>query len=810
MQVNHDSNGEDREVQPGAEISQQLSGPRQREQSPLSAMDARVRADVDQSQQADAGVAAARNAVNVERFSDGTAVLTLGAADERAVTFNEERLKSLDSAIEELKTNPPSNGLVITGPRAGVFCMGADLKDFSLIKTPEEAAEVVRFGQELFQKIDNLPFRTVAAINGDAVGGGCELPLNCDYRIMAGHAGAEYNADAEKSSGYKIGLPEGKLQILAAWTGVHKLPRLIGMTKAMPILLEGKTLSAGEALHKGVVDAVVPQEQLVERAREIAAGIDLPKRRGVPLMEKLALLEGMPGKPARWLGTSDSKIAGTIRGWIGMGRKGAMQRIMEDTQGNYPAQPEIFKSVIKGLDEGMQAGFENDQQAMGRLMLSDASKSAQYLFALGQEAKGRAKPARGAFSELHPVIVGAGPMGGGIAGLFVKSANSEDQRTNLRDLNEESLADGVGRIQEVLSHSKALNDATKAVKLDRLDATLGDSVEWIGSTNVVIEAVSENPDIKKKVLAGIAAEVPADALIGTNTSSLSVTDLAAAVPNPERFVGIHFFNPPGAMPLVEIVRGEQTSDETVAKACALAGRLGKTPIVVEDVPCFLVNRMFAPYLNEAAFLLGEGASIKQIDKAAQQFGMRMGPLRTLDEVGFDIAGAVASNAEKGYGNRMQGPDYVSKLQELGLLGRKGGEGFYTYRGEWDKKGVPNKELAEMIGIEKIPFKSRMLSDELIQQRLSLIMVNEAVRALDEGVAGSNSAGAAARQIDLGSVFGMGFAPFRGGVMKHAESMGAWDVLKGLRELESKYGSRFAPALGIIKRAQMGKSFYEEV
>jgi 3-hydroxyacyl-CoA dehydrogenase/enoyl-CoA hydratase/3-hydroxybutyryl-CoA epimerase len=401
-------------------------------------------------------------------------------------------------------------------------------------------------------------------------------------------------------------------------------------------------------------------------------------------------------------------------------------------------------------------------------------------------------------------------MGGGIAGLFVKSADTNNQRINLRDVNEDSLNDGVSRVKDLLNYSKAINDATKEVKLARLDATLGESVEWIGDTNVVIEAVSENPKIKKMVLAGIAEEVPENALIGTNTSSLSVTDLAASVKNPERFVGIHFFNPPGAMPLVEVVRGAETSDDTIAKACELAGKLGKTPIVVEDVPCFLVNRMFSPYLNEAAFLLEDGASIKQIDRAAMKFGMKMGPLRTLDEVGFDIAKEVSKNALEGYGERMKGPDHVEKLIEMGLLGYKGGEGFYKYRGDWDKKGVPNTELLEKIGVERPPFVPKTMSEELIQKRLMLSMVNEAVRALDDGVAGSNADGSAARQIDIGSVFGMGFAPFRGGVMKYAESLGAWEVLKELRELESKFGSRFAPCMGIIKRAQEGKSFYEEI
>jgi 3-hydroxyacyl-CoA dehydrogenase/enoyl-CoA hydratase/3-hydroxybutyryl-CoA epimerase len=404
-----------------------------------------------------------------------------------------------------------------------------------------------------------------------------------------------------------------------------------------------------------------------------------------------------------------------------------MTQVIESTQGNYPAQPEIIRSIQKGLNEGVEAGLAYDQKALPGLITSNASKSSQYLFSLGQEAKKRGKAQQASFTELHATVVGGGPMGGGIAGLFVKTAGSDAERTTLRDINEEKLIDGRGRVTEVLEFSKSLSNADRGRKMERLNLVESDSPEWDPSTNVVIEAIVEIPDVKKKVLAEISAGVPEDAVIGTNTSSLSVSDLAVAVSNPERFVGIHFFNPPGAMPLVEVVRGEKTSQETVDKACALAIKLGKTPIVVEDVPCFLVNRMFSPYLNEAGYLLSEGVSVAEIDKAALKFGMKMGPLRTLDEVGFDIAGKVATNALEGYGERMQGPPHVATLLESGLLGRKGGKGFYTYRGDWDKKGKPDNKIADSLGVEKPPFGNK-LDRQTVQERLALSMVNEANRA----------------------------------------------------------------------------------
>lgn len=739
--------------------------------------------------------------VILQRTANGTAVLALGSADEKAVTFNRARMKSLDKIITDLEQNPPANGLVITGSRPGVFCMGADLKEFAQIKTKQEAEEIVRYGQELFTRIAALPVTTVAAINGTAVGGGFEITLNCDYRVLG--------KPAEENAEYKVGLPEGKLQILAAWTGMHVLPRLIGLTKAMPILLEGKVLNGNDALRTGLVDEIVPVEMLQSRAEEIARGERLPKRQKLNLLERLPLCEGLVGRPFRWLGMSDSSIAGKIRGYIGLPRKGAMQQVLESTQGNYPAQPEMIRSIRTGLDQGIEAGLAFDQKSLPALITSQASKSSQYLFELGQEAKRRGKAAQHIFKELQPTVVGAGPMGGGIAGLFIKATSKPNEAVQLRDISEAALKDGLTRVESLLSYSRSLDKAVIAQKLERLQLLHSDSPAWNPATNIVIEAVLENPEIKKKVLSAIAAGVPDDAMIGTNTSSLSVTDLSEAVKNPERFVGIHFFNPPGAMPLVEVVRGAKTSQDTIDKACALGLKLGKTPIVVEDVPCFLVNRMFSPYLNEAGYLLSEGVAVKDIDAAALSFGMKMGPMRTLDEVGFDIASKVAQNAIDGYGARMQGPPHVLTLAESGILGRKTGSGFYQYRGDWDMKGKPNPEIIKQLDISRPPFGSK-LSADVIQQRLALSMVNEAVRALDEGVAGDNVGGAAARQIDIGSVYGMGFAPFRGGVIRYAESLGTWEVLKQLRNLESRFGERFAPAPGIISRAQTGKSFYESL
>ncbi|MCO6432396.1 MAG: fatty acid oxidation complex subunit alpha FadJ, partial [Deltaproteobacteria bacterium] len=300
----------------------------------------------------------------------------------------------------------------------------------------------------------------------------------------------------------------------------------------------------------------------------------------------------------------------------------------------------------------------------------------------------------------------------------------------------------------------------------------------------------------------IAGQVDSECVIASNTSSLSVTKIGAALPNPERVVGMHFFNPVDKMPLVEIVRGRQTSDKTAAIVAALTVKLGKFPIIVEDVPGFLVNRILTPYLNEAAFLLSEGYSIADIDGAATAFGMPMGPLRLLDEVGLDVAAHVSAIMVEGYGERMKGPGYAQLLVDGGRKGKKGGAGFYEFK---DSKPVPCSSIAQILRIAASP--QADADRGYITKRLIYHLINEGVKCLDEGVAG-NPGREAANQIDLGTVMGMGFPPFRGGLLNYASSLGAEEILKTLKEFEDAFGERYSVAEGIRKRAASKRDFYQ--
>jgi 3-hydroxyacyl-CoA dehydrogenase/enoyl-CoA hydratase/3-hydroxybutyryl-CoA epimerase len=344
-----------------------------------------------------------------------------------------------------------------------------------------------------------------------------------------------------------------------------------------------------------------------------------------------------------------------------------------------------------------------------------------------------------------------------------------------------------------------LSETERSFLLNRVETTVRNSPNT-GNATIAIEAIVERMDVKKKVLSEVASQIPDDAIIATNTSSLSVSEMATAIHNPERVIGMHFFNPVEKMPLVEIVQGEKTSTRAIATVAALTNKLGKFPIVVHDVPGFLVNRILVPYLNEAAFLLESGYRIDAVDKAATDFGMPMGPFRLLDEVGLDVAAHVGETMRNGYGERMAAPDYVSSMVAANRLGKKSRVGFYDY----PEDGKPSVS-SEVQGILSVRMDKSGDAKE-IQDRLILNLINEAVKCLDEGVAGAPGP-EAAKQIDLGTVMGTGFPPFHGGLIKYAETLGASQIWSSLKRLEETCGPRFTPAPGIIERAQRGSSFY---
>jgi 3-hydroxyacyl-CoA dehydrogenase/enoyl-CoA hydratase/3-hydroxybutyryl-CoA epimerase len=686
--------------------------------------------------------------VSLSFSPDGSlATLSLGSADERAITLTPERIKSFIEALEKVKAAKPK-GLIVRSPNPDSFCVGADISLIQSVTEPDKGAALATQGQDAYNLLEDLPCTTVAAIGGPCVGGGCELVLACDYRIAA---------DLTSTS---IGLPETKLGILPGFGGTYRLPRVVGLPKALDMILAGKTLRAKQALKAGLVDQVTSSNNLYQLAQDLALGIKRAPKRKHALMDRF--------------------LTGNILGRALVSR-GARKATLSQTKGFYPAPLKALDVTVEGLGRSRQPGLEVEAKKLGELIVTPESKALVHIFYLTEAAKAIGKSARKEIEGIHTLVVGAGTMGAGIAGTLARN----NHQVIVKDTSDASLERGKAHTAKELAKLRHLSSFERQSINGKID-WLQFSSPTVARSKIVIEAVFEDINLKKRIFSDLSKQVDAQCVLATNTSSLSVTEMASTIDHPERFVGMHFFNPVEKMPLVEIIRGAKTSDATIAKVAALATEMGKFPIVVNDVPGFLVNRILIPYLNEAVFLLAEGYSVEQIDQAALKFGMPMGPIRLLDEVGLDVAAHVSKIMVAGYGDRMTVPDFAEQLMNVGRKGRKNGMGFYDYS---RKKPVPWPGLSQAL---KLPTKAAgSLTEIQLADRLVLHLVNEAMKCLNEGVAGEDRE-IASKQIDLGTVMGIGFPPFRGGVLYYANKRGLDGIRAELEKLHDKLGSRYAP------------------
>jgi len=686
--------------------------------------------------------------VTLEFSADGSvATLTLGTHDERAITLTPQRIQSFVEALKEVERAKPK-GLVVRSPSIDSFCVGADIGLIQSVTDPVEGAKLAAEGQRAYDCLEDLGCVTVAAISGPCVGGGCELVLACTYRIASDRASTS------------IGLPETKLGILPGFGGTYRLPRLVGLPKALDIILGGKTLRAQQAVKVGLVDEVVSSEMLYSRAVEIASGQAKPRRRTLRLSDRLVTNTAL-----------DRAFA----------QRSAAKATRAATKGFYPAPLKALEITVSGLGRARTPGLEAEAQALGSLIVTPESKALVHLYYLTETSKSIGKSARSQIEGIHALVVGAGTMGAGIAGALAKSGH----QVIVKDTSDSSLERGKTHVSKELSKLRYLSSFERAAISNRIDWIQFTS-PTVARTRVAIEAVFEDMALKKKIFADLTAKLPEDCIVATNTSSLSVTEMATAIPSPARFIGMHFFNPVEKMPLVEIIRGRETSDDTVAQVAALSTEMGKFPIVVQDVPGFLVNRILIPYLNEAVYLLQEGHSITEIDQAALRFGMPMGPIRLLDEVGLDVAAHVSKVMVAGYGERMAVPPFAEKLITLERKGRKNGRGFYNHLG---KHATPWDGLAAALSLPRTPKATQSHAE--LTDRLTLHLVNEAMKCLRDGVAGPDTH-MAEKQIDLGTVMGIGFPPFRGGVLYYAKQVGLEKIRAKLEQLYNAHGARYQP------------------
>jgi 3-hydroxyacyl-CoA dehydrogenase / enoyl-CoA hydratase / 3-hydroxybutyryl-CoA epimerase len=710
-----------------------------------------------------------RAALALEVDGDGVASLVFDDADRKVNVLTGPTMERLDALLGEVEAGVRAGeirALLIRSGKDGSFIAGADVDAIASLRDPVLAGAQAARGQAVFQRVHELEVPTIAAIDGTCLGGGTELVLACDVRIAS---------DRPET---RIGLPEIKLGIIPGFGGTTRLPRLIGLVAASDLILTGRTVDARRAQKLGLVHERMHVGVLEHRARaiarEMAAGGRPPSRARPPLAQRLATATPLGRR---------------------LILKQARKQVMKQTRGHYPAPLAALGVLRRSAGKPLERALAIEAEAVGRLVATDVSKSLIHVFRLMEGAK-KAGPS----AEPRPVeraaVLGAGVMGGGIAQLLAHRGVP----VRLKDIDQDALSTGLRHARTMFDKLVSKRKLRQREAEDRMSA-ISPALDYAGFSTVdlVIEAVVERMDVKKTVLREVEGAVGPDAVLTSNTSSLSITAMQEALERPERFAGMHFFNPVHRMPLVEVIRGEHTSDEAVATVFALTLRLGKTPVIVGDGPGFLVNRILTPYLNEAGFLLQEGASIAEVDEALLGFGMPMGPFRLLDEVGLDIARHAGGTMHEAFGERFAPAPALMALEGTERLGRKNEKGFYVYEKGREKHPDPSvyEELAPVIGAER-----REVGAADIRDRCILPMINEAARILEDGIARS------AGDVDLAMITGTGFPPFRGGLLRYADRLGVDLVLARLEALERSHGARFAPAPLLRRKAESGEGFYD--
>jgi len=706
--------------------------------------------------------------ITVER--DGRiACLVFDQADRPVNTLSIAVGEELTRCLDRLRDDPGVDAVVLRSGKSGVFIAGADIEAFVRLDTAEAGERLSRQGQHLVERIAAFPKPLVVAIHGPCLGGGLELAMAATCRVAS---------DAAET---RLGLPESQLGLIPGMTGCHRLPRLVGLRAALDLILTGRPVSPRKALRIGLVQEVVPPAILtraaVSVARRLAEGWTPPRRRrGVAGM----LLDGNP--VGRWLVFRQ-----------------AAKHVRKRTGGHYPAPPAAIEVVRTGLTHGSVRGLAEEAAAFGRLAVSAESRNLVQIF-FATTALKKDRGVDGTVDEAPRIdrlgIVGAGFMGAAIAGVAALKANVD---VRLRDTDWPRVANGLAAARQVLASARTRRRIDRHEHY-RLGALLSGTPDDSGFTqrDLVVEAVFEDLETKRDVLASLETTVTDTCILASNTSTIPIGDLQQGARRPERIIGMHFFSPVERMPLLEVIRGPETSDATTAAAVRFGQRMGKTVIVVRDSPGFWVNRILAPYLNEAGWLLDEGATIEQVDFAMTAFGFPVGPIALLDEIGLDVAHKAAGVLAEAFGARLAPAPAVGALVTAGRLGRKSGGGFYRYvRG---KRKDPDPATLSLIRQKATA--APPTSDD-IRRRPILAMINEAVRASADQVVRS------ARDGDIGAVFGFGFPPFRGGPLRYVDQIGARTLVDELTALARRHGERFEPAPRLVEMAAGGRTFHEE-
>ena len=667
---------------------------------------------------------------------DHVCVLTFDRPDSGANVFDAATLNELNEHVDLVQSDASLRGLIITSAKKSIFIAGADLKTLLKQAQTGELRDFIARGQRIFKRIAALKIPTVAAIHGACAGGGYEITLACDYRV------------ASDDPATRIGLPETTLGLVPAWGGCTRLPRLIGPERAAEVILKGKLYSAPEALKLGLIDEISTRDQLVDLARKkLRDGKRKPSPASKIDKELLAPRESGNAAPAR-------------------------------------AREVIKKGLATSIDESLAL----ELNAIVDLGETQSTRNLIRNFFLAEKyKKGTSKaPAE---KVVHAAVIGAGVMGSSIAQWL----SSRGVTVILRDVSREQIERGLANIEKTYADAvkRGLMSEEKA-KQGRARIVASTAPMELRDVQVVIEAASEKIDIKKEIFRDLSMKVGPKTIVATNTSALPISELAACTISPNHVIGLHFFNPVSRMKLVEVVVGKETSEETKEHSLAFVRQIGKLPVIVRDSPGFLVNRVLFPYLLEAVNLFEKGVSPDKIDNALVEWGMPMGPLRLIDEIGVDITVDIAETLAKAYNRRDQAPEILRHMREANMLGRKTGSGFYKYGG---KQQTPNESL------EQWRRSTARNEDVDLAQRLIFLMVNEAARCLEEKVVGSPE------DADYGMILGTGFAPFRGGPLRFADHFGLKKIVDEMERL-AQSDEKFTPCELLKKHAHDRTTFYE--
>ncbi len=657
--------------------------------------------------------------------NDNILWLTLDRADAKVNSLNREVFDEFDQVVDDIAQQNPV-GVILQSAKSTGFIAGADITQFTALKDEKEAFDLIRQAQLVLDKFEALPMPTLAIISGFCLGGGCETALACTYRI------------AEITPSTRIGLPEVKLGIIPGWGGTVRLPKLIGAPAAMKIMLAGMAVDARKAKKIGLVDQALPKRELLRAAKAI-------------ILSKPA-----PHQPKGWSRLSNESW---VRPWLGkMIEKNLRAKVNPH---HYPAP---FVLLHKWIKEGVGTNsYIAEANEIAKLLVTDISRNMVRDFFLQTALKAQAKVAKCEIKNVH--VIGAGTMGGDIAAWCAYKGFN----VTLQDQSAERIAPAMQRAYKLYKKKLKKPHLIQAV-LDRLQPDLNGY--GVAKADLVIEAIFEDLKVKQDLFKSLEPKLKANAILATNTSSIPLDEINTVLAKPERLVGIHYFNPVPKMPLVEVVHGSKTSLAVKNAAQAFVGKISKLPLPVKSSPGFLVNRCLMPYLMEAVYLLEEGYAPLQIDKAATEFGMPMGPIELADKVGLDVALSVAKNLVGHYGGQI--PERLEKMVEAGYLGVKSGRGFYEYQN--GKKQINANDEGKKATPE-------------IADRMILRMLNEAVACLHEKVVEDMDL------LDGGMIFGTGFAPFRGGPLHYAQTRGVDQIVERLNQFTREYGERYKPFIG---------------